>query len=175
MSSANKKDKKNKSSSRLDDYLHTKPEQWTQENILLYILPAVLMALIPSWLYWGAYDYSPDGFIGIEYVFHLVAIGCTASGLLSAYTHIYVETVHFLKCSSQSKGGEKQTKLFETQSKWWALFYVNAMFITLFLLANFYAFKTSIPNIHFRFGLSAIAPSVAVHLWVNGNNQRSTA
>eukprot|EP00483_Globobulimina_turgida_P002933 UN02938 len=176
MSSPNRKSKKNTSSSRLDvdDYLHKKGEKWTKQNILLFVVYAVLMSLIPSYLYWGAYDYRPDGYIGIEYIVYMLTIGCASTGLLSAYTTIYVDCLHFLKTSSQSKSGEKQMRIFEAQSFWWTLFYVNAVFIMLFFLANFYTFKSSIPNIHFRYILSTISPSAAVHFWVNGTNKSNS-
>ena len=92
-------------------------------------------------------------------------------GLLSSYTQIFVDCIHFLRCSSSSKSGEKQQKLFEMQSKWWTLFYVNTIFMILFFLTNFYAFKSSIPNIHFRYLLSTITPSFITHLWINQSNQ----
>eukprot|EP01083_Nonionella_stella_P225256 801042_1 len=168
MSTKGKKDKKKTPQKGLDDYLHKKGEQWTTENMLLYAGPAFIMAWIPSFLYWGAYDYRPDGLIGIEYIVYIIVIGCTVTGLLSAYTAMHVDCLHFLKTSSEKKPGDKQLKMFAAQSKWWTLFYVNTMYLVLFFLANFYAFKSSIPSIHFRYGLATILPSAAVHLWVNG-------
>merc|ERR1712228_478828 len=79
--------------------------------------------------------------------------------------------IHFLKCSSHSRKGDKQIKVFEIQSKWWSLFYVNSIFMILFLLANFYVFKTSIPSLHFRYALSTIAPAGIVHTLVAPNNK----
>ena len=107
----------------------------------------------------------------MEYVVWLIVMIGTALGLLSSYTQIFVDNIHFLKCSASSKGGEKQQRLFEQQSKWWTLFYINSVYIILFFLANFYAFKESIPSIHFRYALSTMLPSAAIHLWVNGKNQ----
>ena len=45
--SSKKKDKKGNKGG-FDDFLHTKPEKWTSENIRMFSIPAIIMALIPS-------------------------------------------------------------------------------------------------------------------------------
>ena len=125
--------------------------------------------VLQSVLYWGVYDYRPDGFVGL--VAYLIGIGGTTGCLLSAYTQNFVDCLHFLKCSSHSKKGEKQMKMFEIQSKWWSLSKINSIYVVAFLLANFYVFKTSIPYIPARYVLSSIAPAAIVHQIVAPNNK----
>lgn len=121
-------------------------------------------------LYWGAYDYRADGFIGVEYIFYLLAFGITALGLLTTYTQIYVDHCHYFKVSSRETVSKEQIAQNEIQSKWWTMFQVNGLYLLLFLFANFYAFKCSIPSLHFRYLLTTAGPAASLHLWIHGTH-----
>ena len=123
-----------------------------------------------SVLYWGAYDYRADGFIGVEYIVYLLTFGITAWLLLTSYTQIYVDHCYNFKVSSREKVSKQQIAENEVQSKWWTMFQVNALYLLLFLFANFYAFKTSIPSLHFRYLLTTAGPAASIHLWIHGTH-----
>merc|ERR1719445_1490068 len=94
----------------LDGFIHDRPATFSQEwkeQLKQFMWPAGLLALVPSFLFWGAYDYRADGIIGIEYIIYLMTIVGTAAGLMTSYTQTYVDYVYSLKMSSQDKLSEK--------------------------------------------------------------------
>ena len=78
--------------------------------------------------------------LGIEYLIYIIAIPSTAILLDFAYISIAIDYCHDLKSSVTNTTKKDQKMTFDDRSKSWAIFVVNAMFVLLFLFANFYFF-----------------------------------
>ena len=151
MSSSNSgKTKKSKSSKIADDFIVVKEEKWTKDNLIIFVKYALFLTLIPIELFGFVYDYPPFSIVSII-VYIIAFIPCFIL-LDGSFIPVFINYKHKLRCSTNKDNNNKNIEKMNMKAKYWTIFYVNTLFLGIFLFNNIYVFRDN--ELHYRIPLT---------------------